>query len=102
MAMTEETLVQEVTADYLLNQLHWDESVLGMYEKLGKEGDLGRLSEQEVVLTRYLGEKLIELNPGLPDVAYQEALRVVCEMPASTNIVAVNKEKYSLHKMAWK
>ena len=98
MAMTEETLVQEVTADYLLNQLQWDESVLGMYEKLGKEGDLGRLSEQEVVLTRYLGEKLIELNPGLPDVAYQEALRVVCEMPASTNIVAVNKEKYSLHK----
>ena len=98
MAMTEETLVQEVTADYLLNQLQWDESVLGMYEKLGKEGDLGRLSEQEVVLTRYLGEKLIELNPGLPDVAYQEALRLVCEMPASTNIVAVNKEKYSLHK----
>ena len=98
MAMTEETLVQEVTADYLLNQLQWDESVLGMYEKLGKEGDLGRLSEQEVVLTRYLGEKLIELNPGLPDVAYQEALRVVCEMPASTNIVALNKEKYSLHK----
>lgn len=30
MAMTEETLVQEVTADYLLNQLQWDESVLGM------------------------------------------------------------------------
>jgi len=98
MAMTEETLVQEVTADYLLNQLQWDESILGMYEKLGKEGDLGRLSEQEVVLTRYLGEKLIELNPGLSDVAYQEALRVVCEMPPSTNIVAVNKEKYSLHK----
>lgn len=37
MAMTEETLVQAVTADYLLHQLHWDESVLGMYEKLGKE-----------------------------------------------------------------
>ncbi|MBJ5182956.1 hypothetical protein JGF92_26460, partial [Salmonella enterica subsp. enterica serovar Weltevreden] len=98
MAMTEETLVQEVTADYLLNQLQWDESVLGMYEKLGTAGDLGRLSEQEVVLTRDLGEKLIELNPGLPDVAYPEALRVVCEMPAATNIVAVNKEKYSLHK----
>ncbi|ACR13261.1 type I restriction-modification system, R subunit, site-specific deoxyribonuclease, HsdR family [Teredinibacter turnerae T7901] len=98
MAMTEETLVQEVTADYLLNQLQWDESVLGMYEKLGQEGDLGRLSEQEVVLTRYLGAKLIELNPDLPDIAYQEALRVVCETPLSTNIVAVNKEKYSLHK----
>src|SRR5690554_4610601 len=41
---------------------------------------------------------MIELNPVMPDDAYQEALRVVCEMPASTNIVAVNKEKYSLHK----
>ena len=98
MAMTEETLVQEVTADYLLNELHWDETVYGMHEKLGKEGDLGRLSEQETVLTRYLGEKLITLNPGLPDIAYQEALRIVCEASSSTNIVAANKEKYALHK----
>lgn len=37
MVMTEEILVQKVTADYLLNQLQWDESVLGMYEKLGRE-----------------------------------------------------------------
>ena len=98
MAMTEETLVQEVTAEYLRNQLHWDESVFGMYEKFGKEGDLGRESDKDVVLTRYLGVKLVELNPGLPDIAYQEALRVVCEIPSSTNIVAVNKEKYLLHK----
>lgn len=98
MAMTEETLVQEVTADYLLNELQWDQSLLGMYEKLGKEGDLGRASEQEVVLTRYLGEKLIELNPGLPTIAYQDALRAVCDTPVSSNLVAVNKEMYSLHK----
>ncbi len=57
MSMTEEILVQEVTADYLLNQLKWDKSVLGMYEKLGREGDLGRTFEQGVVLTRYLGER---------------------------------------------
>lgn len=98
MVMTEETLVQEVTAEYLRNQLHWDESVFGMYEKFGKEGDLGRESDKDIVLTRYLGMKLVELNPGLPDIAYQEALRVVCGMPSSTNIVAANKEKYLLHK----
>ncbi len=62
MAMTEETLVQEVTADYLLNELQWDESVMGMHERLGLEGDLGRMSEQDVVLTRYLGQKLIEMS----------------------------------------
>ncbi|MDH0176094.1 type I restriction endonuclease subunit R [Aeromonas dhakensis] len=98
MAMTEETLVQEVTAEYLRNQLHWDESVFGMYEKFGKEGDLGRESDKDIVLTRYLGMKLVELNPGLPDIAYQEALRVVCGIPSSTNIIAANKEKYLLHK----
>tara|TARA_R110001592_G_scaffold363263_1_gene682787 strand:- start:11039 stop:14281 length:3243 start_codon:yes stop_codon:yes gene_type:complete len=98
MAMTEETLVQEVTANYLLNNLQWDESVMGMHERLGSEGDFGRLSEKEVVLTRYLGQKLIELNPGLPDIAYQEALRTVIALPSSTNILAVNKEKYALHK----
>jgi len=31
MAMTEETLVQEVSADYLLNQLQWDESVFAFF-----------------------------------------------------------------------
>ena len=31
MAMTEETLVQEVTADYLLNQLQWDEFVFAFF-----------------------------------------------------------------------
>lgn len=98
MAMTEDTLVQQVTADYLLNELQWDASVMGMYERLGKEGDFGRESEKDVVLTRYLGEKLIALNPGLPEAVYQEALRLVCEMPSSTNILAVNKEKYLLHK----
>ena len=98
MAMTEETLVQEVTAEYLLNELQWNESFMGMHEKLGKEGDLGRNSEHEVVLTRYLGQKIIELNPGLPDVAYIEALRIITETPVSKNIVSVNKEKYLLHK----
>lgn len=98
MAMTEETLVQEVTADYLLNELKWNQSVMGMQERLGKEGDLGRTSEREVVLTRYLGEKLVELNPGLPQVAYQEALRIVTEIPATANILAVNREKYAVHQ----
>lgn len=98
MAMTEQTLVQEVTAEYLLNELKWDDSVMGLHERLGREGDLGRLSEQEVILTRYLGEKLIELNPGLPEAVYQEALRIVTALPASTNIVAINKENYVLHK----
>lgn len=98
MSLTEDILVQEVTADYLLNELNWDESIFGMYEKLGKEGTLGRVSERETILTRYLGEKLIELNPNLPQKAYQEALRIITEESSSTSILAINKDMYKLHK----
>lgn len=47
MPMTEEILVQEITAQYLLTQLQW--SVMGLHERLGPEGGLGRVSDQEVV-----------------------------------------------------
>ena len=68
--MTEDHLAQETTANYLQHDLQWDESIYAMQEVLGKEGTLGRTNETEVVLTRYLGQKLIDLNPGLPMEAY--------------------------------
>ena len=96
---TEDTLVQDTTANYLKDQLHWDESIHAQYnETFGKEGTLGRDSERDVVLSRYLGEKLIELNPGLPESAYQDALRAVKDYAASPDILTTNKELYQLHK----
>ncbi|WP_439833193.1 type I restriction endonuclease subunit R [Aeromonas caviae] len=97
-AMTEEYLAQETTADYLLHDLQWDESIYAMHEVLGKEGTLGRNNETEVVLARYLGQKLIELNPGLPMEAYEDALRIVNEYSSSSVTLATNREKDSLHK----
>ena len=96
--MTEDTLVQDPTANYLKDQLHWDESIFAQYETLGKEGTLGRASEREVVLSRYLGEKLMELNPGLPESAYQDALRAVQEQSSSLDMMATNHDNYLLHK----
>ncbi|QDO75028.1 type I restriction endonuclease subunit R [Aeromonas caviae] len=97
-AMTEDHLAQETTADYLLHDLQWDESIYAMHEVLGKEGTLGRNNETEVVLARYLGQKLIELNPGLPMEAYEDALRIVNEYSSSSVTLATNREKDSLHK----
>lgn len=98
MAMTEETLVQEVTADYLLNKLHWDGSVYGMNEVLGKEGTLGRESEKEMVLSRYLGEALMRLNPGLPAEAYRDAIRQIVDVNLAQSMLAINQEKDALYK----
>ena len=55
-AYTEDTLVQQTTAEYLTHNLAWDESIYAMDEKLGKEGTLGRESGHRGVPGRQ-GEK---------------------------------------------
>ena len=65
-AFTEDLLVQQTAADYLRDVLGW-ESVMGWnQETFGPDGTLGRLSEKEIVLTRYLRPALERLTPGLP------------------------------------
>ncbi len=94
----EDTLVQATTADYLFKQLNWDDSIYALHEVFGKEGTLGRSHDGEVVLTRYLGEKLMQLNPGLPLEAYQDALRLITEVSSSSVLLATNRDKDTLHK----
>lgn len=96
MALNEDTLVQQTTADYLRDQLGWRSEVAYNREVIGPEGTFGRVSDRHVVLTRILGEKLIELNPGLPDVAYREALRRIVEVGVGQQLMAINREKYGL------
>jgi len=97
-ALNEDTLVQNTTADYLHDTLEWDENIYAMQEVLGPEGTLGRKSEKDVVLTRYLGESLMRLNPGLPNAAYQDAIRQIIEVPVTHGMLQVNREKYELVK----
>lgn len=97
--LNEDILVQTTTADYLKDQLDWDENIYAYnHETFGKESTLGRASDKEVVLTRYLGEALIKLNPGLPDAAYQDALRQITEAPVTENTLQINFEQYELIK----
>jgi len=97
--LNEDTLVQQTTADYLHEQLKWDESILAYNnETFGPEGKLGRRSDKEVVLTRYLGEALVRLNPGLPEAAYKDALRQITDSSAVQNILQINRDNYELIK----
>ena len=64
---TEDTLVQQTTAEYLEQQLGWESVYAYNTETFGPDGLLGRKDDREVVLTRYLRATLVELNPGLPD-----------------------------------
>jgi type I restriction enzyme R subunit len=97
-AYTEDTLVQQTTANYLHDQLGWESVYAYNEETFGPEGTLGRKSDKEVILTRYLGEALVKLNPGLPMPAYQEAIRRITEYSVTQSPLQINMEKYELLK----
>lgn len=93
---SEDTLVQRTTADYLRDELGWESVYAYDKEDFGPNSLLGRSSQKEVVLTRYLRQKLVEFNPGLPDVAYDDALRQITSSSVSQSLLAINREKYDL------
>ena len=51
---TEDTLVQQTTAEYLEQQLGWESVYAYNSEDFGPDSLLGRTSDREVVLTRHL------------------------------------------------
>lgn len=93
---TEDQLVQRTTAEYLHDRLDWESVYAFNDEDFGPESLLGRASDREVVLTRYLRAALVKLNPGLPVDAYHEAVRQIVEISASQTILVANREKYKL------
>jgi len=95
---TEDTLVQQTTAQYMQNELGWESVYAYNTETFGPEGTLGRTSDRDVVLTRHLYEKLIEFNPDLPSEAYREAVRQIIEYSVTQSSAAINEDKYSLFK----
>jgi type I restriction enzyme R subunit len=96
MRYDEDTLVQATTAEYLRDQLQWESVYAYNTETFGKEGTLGRKDDTEVILTRYLGEALVKLNPGLPQEAYQAAIREITQATVSQLPLQANREKYNL------
>ena len=98
MPYTEDTLVQQTTAEYLEKELGWESVYAYKNETFGPEGTLGRASDREVVLVRPLREKLVELNPDLPVEAYDDAVRQIVATVASQTLLATNREKYDLIK----
>ena len=51
-SLTEDTLVQQTTAEYLHDKLGWDSVYAHNNETFGPQVMLGRASDREVVLTR--------------------------------------------------
>lgn len=95
---TEDTLVQQTTAEYLEKILGWTSVYAYNNEDFGPRSLLGRASDREVVLTRSLRTKLVEFNPGLPDAAYDDAVRQIVATTGTQTLSSTNREKYELHR----
>ena len=96
--LNEDTLVQQTTADYLKSKLGWDSLYAYNQETFGADGLLGRNSDRDVVLERYLRKALEELNSGLPETAYDEAVRQIVDYSQSQSMLSSNFDKYKLFK----
>jgi len=100
-AYTEDTLVQQTTADYMEQQLGWTSVYAYNNEDFGPGSLLGRASDRDVVLTRALREKLMALNPGLPDAAYDDAVRQITATVASLSSVNYFVRSATIKMAGW-
>jgi len=96
--LNDDSLAQKTTSDYLQNQLGWDSIYAYNQETFGPDGLLGRNSDREVVLARYLRQALKKLNHNLPEIAYDEAVRQVVDYSQSQSLLANNFDKYRFFK----
>ncbi len=60
------------------------------------DGLLGRANKSEVLLVRDLLIALRELNPGLPETAYRQAVDALSHSVADKHLAAINQEKHEL------
>ena len=83
-------------ADYLESHLGWESVYAYNKEDFGPNSLLGRSSDREVVLVAILRERLEYLNPGLPDTAYDDAVRQLTVAASSQSLVSTNRAKHDL------
>ncbi len=94
---SEDALIENATQQVLV-ELGWKVVPAWKNETFGSTGLLGRENKSEVILKRHLLAALQNLNSGLPDTAYQQAIEQIEQKSADKTLARTNKEKYELLK----
>ena len=96
MSYSEDNLTQKTMSDYMEHTLGWENVFAFNTETFGVDGTLGRKSDREIVLKRYLRQALVKFNPNFPNVVYDKAISQVTDTIGFQSIVQTNREKYHL------
>jgi len=91
---SEDRLVQATFAEHLERNLGWETVYAWNDETFGTHGTLGRNDARDVVLTRDLRRAIQRLNPELPLVAVEEAIRKLTQHDFSRSLLAQNQLFY--------
>src|SRR6266700_5886807 len=93
---SEDILIEQPTID-LFADLGY-ETAYTFHEKLGKNGTLGRETDNEVVLVPRLRAALQRLNPDLPHEAIELAIEELTHDRSALSLANANREIYQLLK----
>ncbi len=93
---TEDALVETPTIE-LFEKMGWD-TINAFEEVMGKDGTLGRDTQDDIVLEKYLYPALKKLNKDLPETAIVGAISILKKDLSSLSIVKANQAVYSLLK----
>ena len=101
-----EDALEQAVMELFTAELGWDEVVSAYSERVGPRvglkpagaANLGRETEQEVVLRRYLLPALKRLNPGVPEEALVQAAEELGKERSAMSLAAANREVYELLK----
>jgi type I restriction enzyme R subunit len=92
---SEDALVESATKD-VLEELGWKVVYAWKNETFGPNGLLGRETKAEVILRRYTLNALKSYNPGLPEIAYSQAIEIIEQKVADKTLGRINKDKFKI------
>ncbi|MDB3967720.1 type I restriction endonuclease subunit R [Flavobacteriaceae bacterium] len=94
---SEDKLIEQPCMD-IFQELSWETADVFKGETFGEHGTLSRDSEADVILRTRFYKAVKNLNPNLPEQAYDLAYESINRNDATKNLIDINFEKYNFLK----
>ncbi|MCF1420438.1 type I restriction endonuclease subunit R [Mangrovimonas futianensis] len=94
---SEDQLIEQTCME-VFQELGWELANVYEGESFGESGTLGRDSEADVILKSQFYQALKNLNPNLPDQAYDLAYDLITISDSTKDLTEINYEKYQYLK----
>ena len=91
---TENELIQNSAGNLLHDELKWDVHFAYNQEVLGENGTFGRISYEDILLSRYFRAALKNLNSWIDERQISQAETIFKNRLSTASLMQINEEKY--------